>query len=785
MMTKTTVNHWNGKQLLAANRHMLGQGAPDIEDGQGYNKLDYNFMKSINERYNEMLPAETAYRVAKTLERYKNTQLSEYKERIEASVEFYKKYKDTNTLIIQKHTPKEVHATWKYNAELKNAMRKLPSTYYKWTKENNVWVCKLQVAYLEELRKLLEDYGVECSALDTLDLPEQGTTENTPPPKPEIIKVNVKRKDEDSLIVKFEYDRNLVDAIKTSRTSYFHSANKEWRIDINDAPAVYQAMEKIEHADASKLKYWSDLMKHDSNYTFNTDLSHVPFTPRPYQIEDAKEMLKHKRLLNANEMGVGKTFECVIAGESIPKPKLVICPATLRMNWAKEIRMVNPDADIAILHNSDDFSYGKDWTIIGYPSLDSHIKNLEKVGFGMLVSDEAHYVKAINNAGKPTSKRGRLTLHLAKTIEYVFPVTGTPKTNRNKDLFNILKMVNHPLTQGKWSFMNFGKTYCDGNKTRWGWDFEGSSNDETLHDSIKNNMVRHLKSEVLPHITKMRSSLPVEVDLKGYHAAIEEYIEKMESDDGEQLVRLTKAKQILANNKASETAGFAKDILDQGEKVVIVTAFTGVVKKMEKELSKYNLIKIVGGMSDTAKNQALEDFQDGNAQVCIMNIVAGGVGITLTAAHHLIFNDMDFVPANMLQAEDRIARSGQTEVSMIYYMYAQGAEMDEWLADLYHHKLETINNAIDGGKGEQVNVKQLLEEHMAAHTGHPVIKKSQKPQPEVPTTEIVEIRTIEDVKELSYPELVYFAEKIGAEWKKSPHKGIDRMRITMALKKAL
>ena len=114
-------------------------------------------------------------------------------------------------------------------------------------------------------------------------------------------------------------------------------------------------------------------------------------------------------------------------------------------------------------------------------------------------------------------------------------------------------------------------------------------------------------------------------------------------------------------------------------------------------------------MSDKDKNYAVEEFQNGTTPVIVINVVAGGTGITLTASSTMIMNDIPWTTGETEQTEGRIWRSGQTETSMIYYPMAVGCEMDELLIDTITYKSATINTAIDGGTAEEVDLRKLLE----------------------------------------------------------------------------
>lgn len=779
------VKIYSPEELGKFNDYMLQRGMPHKKDGIGYNKIDYPIGSNITG-----IPSkEECCSLSRILVKYCKTQLDIPDENMKATQEHYKKYKKGYYVSVEGYDSVGIWCTWGYNPDIVTIIRQQPRTNVKWSKEGDIWKCRLTYNAIPHIAAKFKDKGVYVEdLLQALNNKPEKIEDSSEPITVDnkVYKLLVSRKDSDNLNIKVDYNKEIVDLIKSVPTAFFHKKTKSWWIDILQANKLYTQLEKAQNkVDLTELKPWAERVKFDSKYTLTTDLSYVPFTPREYQIEDAKVMLEKKSVINANEMGTGKTFECIIAGESLPFPKLVICPATLRLNWKKEIKMVNPDADIKILYNDSDFETGKDWTIIGYPSLTKHLDNLENQFFNCIIADEAHYIKAINNSGNPSSQRAEAVLRLSKTAEYVFPVTGTPKPNRNKDLFNLLKMVRHPMTQGKWAFMNYGKLYCGGHKNSWGWDFNNSTNDNMLYDNINEFMIRRLKSEVLPDIKKLRMSIPVEVDLREYHKMIDEYLKSRESTEAEQLARLTKARHILATKKANNTIDFTKDLIEQNKKVVIVTCFTDVVKKVEKAF-KDNVVKIVGGMNDTAKNKAITEFQEGNAQVCVMNIMAGGVGVTLTASHNIIINDFDWTIGNIIQAEDRCARQGQTEITNVYYMYAEGADMDEVMVETLTSRSESINEAVDGGLGESVDLKDIVKYRLLGTHIEPVIPQSNPTSKKSNTLDTTDTTIkVTSLKELSYEELIEYAKSLKVSWKECENKGINRMRATMELKKVL
>jgi hypothetical protein len=103
-------------------------------------------------------------------------------------------------------------------------------------------------------------------------------------------------------------------------------------------------------------------------------------------------------------------------------------------------------------------------------------------------------------------------------------------------------------------------------------------------------------------------------------------------------------------------------------------------------------------MTDKAKQQAIDDFQSGKKHVCALNIIAGGVGVTLTRAHDMVICDYDWTPSNMAQVEDRICRAGQTEGCNIHYIYCENSILDTTFVNMITSKSANIDKVVDGAE---------------------------------------------------------------------------------------
>ena len=419
----------------------------------------------------------------------------------------------------------------------------------------------------------------------------------------------------------------------------------------------------------------------------------LPFMPYDYQLEDAEKILKTKRALLGHEMGCGKTLISILIGESIKMPKLVICPESLRLNWYKEIKQAKNDSDVQILYSNESPHFGKDWTIVGYLTANKFLPNLKK--FKCIFVDECQNCKAVNNWGKATSKRANSVMELAQNAEYCYLLSGTPLPSHNRDLYNILKMLKCEKFDfnNQWAFKHFADKFCDPKETAFGKDYSGNSNSNELHTILSALMVRRLKREVLPNLKKQRQFIPIEPKFKRDYKDIEKRLFKPEEKDTYMGLAMT-GRQILSSYKFDTAVELAETVVNADESVVIVTNFIETADRL-KEYFGDDACEIRGGMSDKDKQQSIEDFQNKKKSVCILNMQAGGVGITLTASHTMIVLDYAWLPSDMIQVEDRICRNGQTEPCMIYYVYCENAILDSLFIDMISNKSENIDLVVD------------------------------------------------------------------------------------------
>lgn len=421
------------------------------------------------------------------------------------------------------------------------------------------------------------------------------------------------------------------------------------------------------------------------------DFSNLNITPYNHQIEAAHFLLKKKRAILADEMGAGKTLSSLLALNSLNGKRLIVCPASLKLNWKKEIESISNNK-ITIINGKKWIAPKRnEWTIINYDILKNHTDKIKKANFKGVIFDEAHFCKSINNNGYGGSKRARSFIQIANKIEHVFLLTGTPITNKTKDIYNLLKAIKHPLSK---NFKTFAKQYCNPVFNGYGWSYDGSSHQAELNEELKSFMLRRLKEDLLDLPNKTRSFIPVDIPLTDYKQKVDEYMNQRSNmtKRNEHLVYLNAMRHILAKEKTKHTAKLIQAQLDTNQPTVLFTSYQYVVDQIISQFP--SAVTITGKDSKKKRDEAVQSFQKRKTDLIICNLIAGGVGITLTRAHVLFTQDLDWNPANHLQAEDRIHRIGQTNPVHVNYIYSEGT-IDEKMASLLESKLVNINQIID------------------------------------------------------------------------------------------
>ena len=206
-------------------------------------------------------------------------------------------------------------------------------------------------------------------------------------------------------------------------------------------------------------------------------------------------------------------------------------------------------------------------------------------------------------------------------------------------------------------------------------------------------MVRRIKKDVLPNLKKQRQFIPIEPKFKRDYVNIERRLYTPDEGDTYMGLAMT-GRNILSQYKIDTAIELAESLINSDESVVLVTNFNETADTLKAHF-KDKCCEIRGGMTDDAKQFSIDEFQKKMVPVCILNMKAGGVGITLTAAHTMIIIDYAWVPSDMVQVEDRICRTGQNDSCMIYYVYCINSTLDSLFIEMISDKSANIDLVVD------------------------------------------------------------------------------------------
>jgi SWI/SNF-related matrix-associated actin-dependent regulator 1 of chromatin subfamily A len=428
-------------------------------------------------------------------------------------------------------------------------------------------------------------------------------------------------------------------------------------------------------------------------------------------------------------MGLGKTRQSIVAMKHAAPdgPYLVVCPASVKQNWAREIIAASPGAVVQLISGGKPEQVKGGWVIVNYDILKTNIERLISIPWAGFVFDEAHYMK------NHTSQRSRFARQLltvgatrAGQGPVVHALTGTPLTNRPRDLFPLLQIVDHPLGR---SFLSFAKRYCAATHNGFGWVTDGASNLEELTVQLHGVMLRRSKDKVLTLPPKLRTWLSVDVppgtgaketaavvrmllnnQLAGTAGEAASVSGRSQQNDRLRIIAsLTRARRQLAIAKCNMTTDFVGGALDQGEKVLVFSCFDDPLKRLAAHFGTQAVL-LTGATPSRQRQKLVDRFQsDPQVRLFVANIQAGGIGLNLTAARQVVFNDLDWVPANHWQAEDRAYRIGQTGTVNITYMVGANS-VDEFVQRVLETKTRLVDAVVEGKLSADPGVGNILDE---------------------------------------------------------------------------
>lgn len=521
----------------------------------------------------------------------------------------------------------------------------------------------------------------------------------------------------------------------------------------------------------------------------------------PHQKEAIKFMVGNKKCILADGCGLGKTISTIVSALECNFQKvLIICPASIKSTWKRELTTYVNEEEISIVKGrnwnesrftiinydilknfytlAEEIKYieenviSEDGTIVKKKSIDWKVKpkvdedghvieagipkmkqsrntalieqalknsQLYQSEFDLVIIDECHRLS--NN----TSKMCKIVQDLLKHLkpQGIFAISGTPMTNRPMNMYNILKLIGHPITN---NWQNYVERYCEGTMipfkgewskwlpsylkqcgksewndlsksekdnfrsylAKWGrvvWKTNGASNLDELRELTKDCYIRRINTEIEGMVKK--EIIVKEYDLNDkqieeYNKVWEKYVKKCRDlgisvhDENRQLTEGIKLRQFLSKEMLNKTIELAEYHIENGSKVLLLCNYDEELYELHKYFSKKKIGSVIynGKMTAEEKDKSEKALMlDDNVKVFIGNITACGVGLTLTASNIAIFNSFSWLPSDNQQAMDRVFRITQTEDVKVYFQLYNDTYLTE-MWDKVTNKEKIINQVV-------------------------------------------------------------------------------------------
>lgn len=427
----------------------------------------------------------------------------------------------------------------------------------------------------------------------------------------------------------------------------------------------------------------------------------------PFQWAAVRYALEVRRTFLADEQGLGKTVEALAALEADDAfPAVVVCPASLKLNWEREARRWLPHRSVAVIEGRQAVPPTAEITILNYEVVDNHRETLARKRPRALVLDEAHYCK------NPQAKRTRAVRRLAESMNREalrLALTGTPVLNHPDELISQLRVL--------------GRLEDFGSGARFRQQFRGPLTEERLHWHLRRRcFVRRLKEEVLPQLpAKRQVVVPVALDnMREYRLAEDDVIRWLREQPldlaeldariasalrAKRLAQLGALQRIAARGKLKAALAWIDDFLASGEPLVVFARHREVQDAVVARFPE--ALHLLGSDSIHAREISVAEFQDpAGPQLIVCATRVAAQGITLTRASNVAFLELEWTPAMHDQAEDRCHRIGQRDAVTAWYLLA-ASTIDETMARLIQRKRGIVAAVTDG---RRLDGDSLVEE---------------------------------------------------------------------------
>ncbi len=449
----------------------------------------------------------------------------------------------------------------------------------------------------------------------------------------------------------------------------------------------------------------------------------------PFQRAGVNYALQARRCMIAHDMGLGKTIQAIATLMATKTyPAVIVVPPTLALNWQREFAKWAPEVTTARLTGQTPGELPDvDVWIIGDSVLAHWADTIIAGGPAALIIDESQRMK------NRSAKRTKAALEIGRKIPsegLVILLTGTAIKANNGELLPQIQILGvEDLFGGTFSYLDRYFPKVD----RWARE---SANEIELFEIMSDSFYARLEFDDVKYQFEAAGMVtpegvrrsPVSVELAGkagrdYTKARDDLRSFLIETRGERaansalraeaLTRLGVLRHLIGLAKVPATVSFVSDMVDDGEQVIVFAWFRDVVEEIEAQLADKGITvgKIYGGMKVEQVEANKAAFQAGEMKVIVLNIEAGSVGHTLTAAANVVFNEFAWSPEDMRQAEARAYRLGQSRPVVSHWIVGANGQptIDERLVEIINTKANTTGATLSGKGGDLIDVESVTE----------------------------------------------------------------------------
>ena len=402
-------------------------------------------------------------------------------------------------------------------------------------------------------------------------------------------------------------------------------------------------------------------------------------TLRSYQAFGAKYILFERKVLLGDEMGLGKTVQAIAAMCDIyaldPQSLfLVICPASVLINWCREVKKFS-NMEAYLIHGPLLESSFEDWknkggvAVTNFETMEKIVRWIDKkLKLAMLVIDEAHYIK------NPDAQRTQNIRRLEDESERILMMTGTPLENRVDEMCQLIEFLRPDMVEEvrKHAFM---------------------SNVPEFRELLAPVYLRRQRDQVLEELPPIEEKQEwcemTTVDREAYRSAVADR-------DFNDMRRVSfMGSDVGASAKVTRLLEICRDAMEDGRKIVIFSFFRETIDKVQALLGE-QCVGSITGSTEVSQRQIvidrLSNAKPGSALVC--QIQAGGTGLNIQAASVVIFCEPQIKPSLTNQAISRVYRMGQVRNVLVYHLLCENT-VDESMVQMLERKQKEFDAYAD------------------------------------------------------------------------------------------